>query len=669
MNNKIDRIKELIPILNEASYAYYTLDKPIMADIDYDKLYDELQQLEKQTGYIDQNSPTKRVGDVVLEGFKKIQHRSHLWSLDKAQTKETIQDFIYKCNRFVKDYNAIHHEKLPETQFIVSKKYDGLTINSSYSLGKLYQSATRGTGETGEDITVQSKTIIGLPHEIKDTEHNIDVHGEALMTKNAFRDYNNHLKDGEEPLKNLRNGAAGALRNLNVKETARRKLIVQIYDISYSDKQFISYVEMLQYLKDQNFPVIDYTICNNFDEVNNAIDNIESVRDDLQYDIDGAVVRLNDIKTSELMGYTEKFPKYAIAYKYKAEEVTTTLLDVEWNTGRTGKVTPRAKVKPVELNGAIVQYATLNNIDDIRRKDLRIGAKVFIRRSNDVIPEIMGIAEDNINSKTINAPVKCPACGSSLIRNGAHYFCENTLGCKPQLIKNIVHFTERKAMNIEGLSDKTIEQLMDANIINNVIDIYKLKDKKNEVLNIDRFGEKKFQNLIDNIEKSRTCKLSSFIYALGIEGVGEKTAKDITKVFNSIDKLCDCTVPDLLKVDDIGEITAYNIYDWFMNDINIKMLNELLKYIKFEEDKKVVNNKVDLSGKIFVATGKLEHFSRDSIKEKIESLGAKCNGSVSAKTTYLLTNDTDTGTKKNQDAKKFGVQIINENDFLKLIGE
>lgn len=664
--DKIQRIKELVQELNKYSYQYYVLDNPTISDIEYDKLYNELTILEKGTRFIEPNSPTTRVGDVILSKFEKVKHRTHLWSLDKAQTKDAVNDFVSRCHKFVMGYNRFHSDNpLPQPQYIVTKKYDGLTINSTYEEGSLKKSASRGTGEIGEDITAQSKTIINLPKNIKNND-NIDVHGECLMTENAFKEYNNNLKEGEEPLKNLRNGAAGALRNLNVKETARRKLITEFYDLSYSEKKFKTYVDTLEFMKEQGLTVADYKICNTFEEVSKAIDDIGEIRDSLQYDIDGVVIRVNDLRTCELMGYTIKFPKYGIAYKFEAEETTTKLLDVEWNVGRTGKITPRGKVEPVQLMGATVNYATLNNMDDIKRKNIKIGGKVFIRRSNDVIPEIMGNADDK--GTKISPPIICPSCGSKLIQDGVHYFCENTLGCKPQLIKSIVHFAERKAMNIEGISIKTIEQLMEANIVNTIIDLYKLKNKKQEILKLDRFGEKKFQNLINAIEKSKKCILSSLVYALGINGVGEKTAKDITKVFDSIDKLYNITIKELLKVDDIGDISANNIYNWFHDNNNIKLLKELLNYIIIEKEQKINIINSPIQNKVFVVTGEVFKFkNRRELQQKIELLGGKNTGSVSKKTDYLVNNDINSFSNKNKKAKELNIPIITEDDFIKMI--
>ncbi|WP_089041046.1 NAD-dependent DNA ligase LigA, partial [Clostridium acetobutylicum] len=409
-------IEDLIEKLNKYSYSYYVLDNPIVADKEYDIMYDELKRLEEETEYINPNSPTQRVGDIILDKFEKTHHKNKLWSLDKAQKKDEVKAFVNKCVKFVEQYNLTHSEKLPSPQFVVTQKLDGLTINCSYNESRLIKSATRGTGEIGEDITEQSKTILNLPNAINYSGE-IDVHGEALMTKNALEQYNSNLKVNETPLKNLRNGAAGALRNLNIKETARRKLVAQFYDLSYTDKKLKKYSEILLFLKSQGFNITEYNICNNFDEINQAIDNIGEVRSSLQYDIDGVVIRLNDIETSRLMGYTIKCPKYAIAYKFKAKETTTKLIDVEWNVGRSGRINPTAILEPVELAGVIVKRATLNNMDDIKRKKIKKGARVFLRRSNDVIPEIMGVTEETEGeTKEIEAPTICPYCGSEIVK-------------------------------------------------------------------------------------------------------------------------------------------------------------------------------------------------------------------------------------------------------------
>ena len=667
--NKIDRIKELIELLNKYAYEYYVLDKPTIDDKEYDLKYDELVKLEKETGYIEKNSPTQRIGDITLSKFRKVQHRNHLWSLDKSQTKEGILKFCENVKKFVREYNSIHKDQLPVPKFVVTEKYDGLTINCTYDKKELIQGATRGTGVIGEEITPQVKTIINLPKKINE-ENSTDVHGEGLMTKKGFNEYNSCLKNNEEPLKNLRNGAAGALRNLNSKETARRKLITIMYDLSYTNKNFKTYIETLEYMKKLGFSIPDYKVCNTFDEVNKAIDHIGNIRDNLQYTIDGVVIAVDDLKTRTLMGNTIKFPKWSIAYKFEAEQAITKLIGVEWNTGRTGKCVPTGIIEPVQIGDVVVKRVTLNNIDDINKKGLKLNADILIRRSNDVIPEALTVIHDSLNREDIQdikVPNTCPSCGSELIRDGVHYFCQNTLGCKAQLIKSINHFTERKAINIMGISEKTIQQLMDANILNTIVDLYKLKDKKENILKLERFAETKVNNLINAVEKSKTCKLYSFIYSLGIPNVGEKTSKDLVGQFNSLDILMNVSIDDLTKIDDIGEIVATSVYEYFHNEKNIEMIKELLKYINIEQNEVKTELKENpFMDKVVVATGTLKNYSRDGIKEKLESLGAKVTGSVSKKTDYLLIGDNVGATKTNK-ARECGTTIITEEKFENMI--
>lgn len=667
--NKIERINKLVQQLNRYAYEYYTQDNPTVSDKEYDTKYDELINLQQETGYIDNNSPTVRVGDKVMDGFEKVKHRNKLWSLDKAQSKEEVQDFTSKCDRFVNEYNRSHKDKLPKPQYVVTKKFDGLSINSSYDEnGLLIKSATRGTGILGELVLEQSKTIINLPHNINN-DSEIDVHGESLMTKQGFKDYNNSLKKGETPLKNLRNGAAGALRNLNVKECARRKLITQMYDLSYSEQQFETYVDTLRFMKDKGFTVAEYEICNSFDEIGDAIDRIGEIRDSLSYDIDGVVIVIDDMKTRELMGYTIKFPKWGIAFKFEAEETTTRLLDVEWNTGRTGRVTPRGLIEPVELTGATVEYATLNSIDDIKRKKVKINSRVFIRRSNDVIPEITGVAEDNKDSIEIIPPLTCNSCGSPLVQNGVHYFCENTLGCKAQLIKSINHFASREAVNIVGISEKTIEQLMDANIVNTVIDLYKLKDRKQEILKLDRFAEKKFNKLVDAIEDSKNCTLSALIYGLGIEGIGKKASQDITNRYNSIEQLQNVTIKELLKIDDIGDISSESFYSWFHDEKNIALLDELLTYINIQEEEKVeikdIKNNPLLDKHVY-PTGSFS-LKKSELKQKLEQIGAIVESGFKKSLDYLICANDTSRSGKVQKAIDNNIPLMTEDELMKIL--
>lgn len=662
-SDKVTRIKELIEELNKYAHEYYVLDNPSVSDKEYDKKYDELTKLEKETGIVLPYSPTQRVGDGVLAEFQKYTHKGRLWSLDKAQDIQEIREWHIRNKKAVDEYNSSHEDKLPELKYVITKKFDGLTINCTYDEnGILIKAATRGTGEIGEDITAQVKTIKALPLKINNNSV-IEVHGEAVMTKTAFEAYN---KKAETPLKNLRNGAAGALRNLNIKETARRNLSAFFYDVGYNEgTAFESYIEMMNFIKEMGFPQDDHIkVCSSVEEIEEELAAIEDIRNKLDYDIDGAVIVVDDMKTRNILGYTIKFPKWAIAYKFEAEEATTKLLDVEWNVGRSGRVTPTAILEPVELAGVTVKRATLNNMDDIQRKGVKIGCHVFVRRSNDVIPEIMGVVEESLKeSSEIEPPTICPYCGSELVQEGVHYFCENTLSCKPQMVKSIVHFGSREAMNIEGFSEKTAEQLFEKLQIKSIGDLYRIK--KEDLLTLEKFGDKKAQNLIDAIEKSKSCDLSSFIFALGIPNVGKKTAKDLVKKFKSLDNLQAASMEELTSIQDVGDIVAKSVIEFFKEEKIIQNINELLQLgvnPRYEEEE--ISESV-FSGKTVVVTGTLKNYTRSGIKEKLESLGAKIAGSVSKKTDYVLAGE-EAGSKYDK-AVELGVRILSEDEFEKML--
>ncbi|EOU1579574.1 NAD-dependent DNA ligase LigA [Clostridium perfringens] len=656
-------IEELVEELNKYAYEYYVLGNSSVTDKDYDKKYYELVDLEKETGYKLPYSPTQRVGDVILPEFKKYTHKARLWSLDKAQTLEEIREWHNRNVKFLEEYNRTSDEELPPLKYILTKKFDGLTINLSYDEnGVLVTGATRGTGAIGEDVTAQVKTIKSIPLKI-DCHDFLEIHGEAIMTTEAFEKYNS---EADTPLKNLRNGAAGALRNLNVAETAKRNLSAFFYDVGYKEgAPFKTYMEMLNFIKTKGFPMDDYIReCTTLDEIQKEIDYIRDIRFDLNYDIDGLVIAIDDIRTREFLGYTVKFPKWAIAYKFEAQEATTKLLDVEWNVGRSGRVSPTAILEPVELAGVTVKRATLNNMDDIARKGVRLGAEVFVRRSNDVIPEIMGVVPESLEgTKEIEEPKVCPACGAHLVHEGVHIYCENTLGCKPQMVKTIVHFAGREAMNIAGFSEKTAEQLFEKLDIRDISDLYKLEYEK--LLDLDKFGPKKAQNLLDAIEKSKDCTLEAFLYSLGIPNVGVKTAKDLVKRFESLENLEKATFEELVSVQDVGDIVARSIIEFFKEERTLKVINELLSLgVNPHYEKKEVLES-PFMGKTVVVTGTLENYSRTSIKEKLESLGAKVSGSVSKKTDFVIAGEA-AGSKYDK-AKSLGVTILSEEEFENMI--
>ncbi|MGL5646222.1 MAG: NAD-dependent DNA ligase LigA [Clostridium sp.] len=660
--DKREKMESLIKELNRYSYEYYSLDNPTVTDKEYDLKYDELAKLEKELNLILPYSPTVRVGDTVLDGFTKYTHKAKLWSLDKAQSIEEIQEWHNRNVKFVNEIRA-RGEELPDLKYIMTKKFDGLTVNLTYDEnGVLVVGATRGTGVVGENVTAQVKTIKSIPLKI-DTTDVFEIHGEAVMTTEAFEKYNETAK---VPLKNLRNGAAGALRNLNVRETANRNLSAFFYDVGYKEGEgFKTYKEMLSFIKENGFPMDDYMAeGTTISDIQKEIDYIKDIRFSLNYDIDGLVIAIDDIRTRELLGYTVKFPKWAIAYKFEAQEATTELLDVEWNVGRSGRVAPTAILEPIELAGVTVKRATLNNMDDIKKKEVRIGARVFVRRSNDVIPEIMGVVADSLEgSKEILPPEVCPACGSHLSLIGAHYFCENTLSCKPQMVKSIVHYGSREAMNIAGFSERTAEQLFEKLNIKSICDLYKLN--KEDLIGLEKFGPKKAQNLLDSIEASKECSLEAFIYALGIQNVGAKTARDIVAKFKSIEGLKNATFEELVSVQDVGDIVAKNVLDFFHEEKVIEIIDELLNLgVNPHFEEKEVEESI-FSGKTVVVTGTMQKYSRKEIKERLEALGAKVAGSVSKKTDYVVYGE-EAGSKLIK-AEELGVKTISEDEFENMI--
>lgn len=642
--DKIDRINELIALVEKHNYAYYTLDNPTISDKEYDDLYYELVRLEKETGYISPNSPTQKVGDVVLDKFKKVNHEKNLYSLNKAQTLEELRVWY-------DDMVSAGAEK-----FTFEYKYDGLRVVARYDNGLLKNCATRGNGLVGEDITAQVKTIRNVPKHIE-YRGKVTVMGEVLMRLSELDKYN---KTAEEPLKNARNAAAGALRNLDVSVTKSRNLDAFMYDILLSDKEFPSQEIVHKFLNDNGFDTFGFfKVVSEFEDIVQLIEEVDNRKNKLDILIDGVVIKVDNYSVREKVGYTAKFPKWAIAYKFEAQELTSKVKDVVWQVGRTGKLTPVCEIEPIELAGATVTHATLNNYDDIIRKDVAIGSTVFVRRSNEVIPEILGVAEHFEDSKKIDKPDYCPCCHEKLEYDGINLFCTN-LNCKERVVAKLSHFVSKNAMNIEGLSEKTIEALFDKLGLKNFVDIYNLTPM--ELTIVDGFKTKKINNLLASIENSKNRKLNNFIFALGINGVGDKTAKDIASKFGSLDTVMMAAAKELLDIKDIGEVIANNIVDYFKNEDNLSQIRQLLSIgISIETvDTKVVES--IFTGKTVVLTGTLDNMSRDQAKSILETMGAKVSGSVSAKTDFVLAGDA-AGSKLDK-AISLGVTVI-DLDFLK----
>ena len=621
--DKKKRMEELVDTLNNLAYHYYVLDKPIMSDYDYDVLYDELVNLEEETGVVLENSPTRRVGGEVLEGFKKVRHEVRLYSLNKCNDMLGLNKFIEDVKKVVKD-----------PRFTVEYKFDGLRIVARYENGLFVSAATRGDGEVGEDVTEQVKTIRSVPLSIS-YKGALTVAGEGVITLKNLEKYN---KTATEKLKNPRNAVSGAIRNLDPKETMKRNLDVVFYDlIKIEDEGKLKTQEDVQnFLLENKFLTGKlFKVCESASDIEKIIDDVDKVKSSLDIQIDGLVIKLNDLKERDQLGFTSKFPKWAIAYKFAPVEVTSILREVEWHVGRTGKLTPTAVVDPVSLAGATVTRATLNNYDDIMRKHLKLNSRVFIRRSNEVIPEILGLAENLENSHEIMLPKTCPSCHSDLVKNGVNVFCE-AQDCKEKSISRLVYFASKKCMNIEGLSDKIIALLYDKNIIKNFSDFYKLTESDFDGL--EGFQDKKIGNILRSVEKSKTCALSNFLNGLSIEGVGDKTARDLAKHFKTLNNVMYASYQDLINIRDIGEVTAKNIVDFFSKEENVNEINSLLSLnVKVGSEKtEDVDQNNFFYNKKFVLTGSLQSFTREEASRLIESFGGMTSSSVSKNTDYVL---------------------------------
>lgn len=652
-------MRKLVDWLNETAYQYYTLDAPTVSDREWDEKYDELVRMERETGVRLPDSPTRRVGGAVLPYFEPHTHLARLWSMDKAQSVDALRDWARRAEKLRAEANA----DLPAPEYVVEHKFDGLTINLTYENGQLVGAATRGNGVVGEEILPQVRTIRSVPLSIP-FQGRMEVHGEGFMRISVLEAYNRTAK---EPLKNPRNAAAGALRNLDPAVTAARRLDACFYDVGYIEgKAFANQREMMDFLRENRFPVSDCEIyCPTLERAIEAVREIEQTRGDLDYMIDGAVLKLCDFATRDALGFTDKFPRWAVAYKFEAEEVTTLLTDVTWQIGRTGKLTPLAHVEPVELAGATVRRATLNNWTDIQRKRVRIGARVWIRRSNEVIPEIMGrVDEFEPGERDVEKPAVCPECGSPLEERGAHLFCPNRDGCRRQIVMRLSHFAGRDAMDIDTFSEKTAEQLVDAGLLQEADQLYRLTAE--QLTGLDRFGEKKAAKLVAAIEASKHRRLDAFIYAIGIPNIGVKTARDLAERFGSMDALRAATAEDLTGMDDVGEIVAESVRGFFADPANRRLVDALLAEGVVPEAPQRPAEGGAFEGMTVVVTGTLASMSRAEAEEAVRQAGGKAAGSVSKKTSLVVYGEA-AGSKLTK-AQALGVPVADEAEFLRRLG-
>ena len=648
----LEEMQSLVDKINKYSYAYYTLDNPLISDKEWDALYDKLRQMEQETGVILPSSPTQRVGAEPLSSFKKVPHTHKIYSLDKAQSFGELSDWEAKNEKIV-NYTP---------KYSVEYKFDGLNLSLLYKGGQLVLASTRGNGTVGEDVTSQVKTIRTVPLEIK-YQGEVEVQGEAVMRVSELEKYN---KTTNEPFKNARNAAAGAIRNLDPKETAKRNLDFVAYNINYIEDNSMlkSQEDIKAFLAKNMFYVGDYfKIANSIDEVKSLISLVDSARKQLDILIDGMVIKIDSLKIREELGYTDKFPRGAVAFKFEAEETSTMLNDITWQVGRTGKLTPVAELEPVELAGATIKRATLNNYNDILRKKVKINSRVFIRRSNEVIPEILALAEEYNDSKEIEKPTKCPVCGAKLEETEGDLFCPNHNGCTKQIIERLAHFVSRNAMNIDGLSIKTIEALYHNFKVMHFSDLYKLK--KEQIASLEGFKDKKISNFFASLDSSKHPTLSSFIFALGIDNVGKKTAKQLAVRFNNLDNLINATPQTLAGLNDIAELTANYIHHYFADENNIAEIESLKEVGVVVQDAKEDTFSQKLMGMKFVLTGTLPHLTRNEATKLIEENGGEVMSSVSKSTTFVLAGE-EAGSKLEK-AKQLGINVISESEFYAML--
>ena len=650
-------MEDLVKKIEQHSYDYYVLDNPTITDFEYDKLIHELMDLEeKYPEYKINNSPTERVGGKVLEGFETVTHSVPMESLNDAFSKEEIEDFDKSVRRVISN---------PE--YVVEMKIDGLSVSLEYENGEFVRGSTRGDGIVGEDVTQNLKTIKSIPLHLTENIPYIEVRGEVYMPVSSFVELNQKREEAEQPLfANPRNAAAGSLRQLNSKITAERNLSIFIFNIQQiTGKELKNHKESLDYLKTLGFKVSP--TYNSFNSVYDAyaqIQKIGDMRGELGFDIDGAVIKVNDFEQRNLLGSTAKAPRWAIAYKYPAEQKETKLLDITIQVGRTGVLTPTAELEPVKIAGSTVSRATLHNIDNITNKDIRIGDTVIIQKAGDIIPEVVEVVTDKRTGNEIRytMPDKCPVCGTNVVREAdeAATRCVNP-ECPAQKIRNIIHFAGKDAMDIDGLGPAIIEQLTEHELIKSPADLYYLKYE--DLVDIDRMGVKSANNLIKAIEKSKDAGLDRVIFALGIRNIGSKAGRILAEKFGDIDSLADASEDSLTNIEDIGPIMAKSIVNFFSSTGSIDIIQKLrFAGVDLTYNKKSTDNRFE--GKTFVLTGTLPTFSRDEASEIIERFGGKTSSSVSKNTDFVLAGE-KAGSKLAK-AEQLGVKIIDEKEFISM---
>ena len=651
------RIEELTKLLNDAGYRYYVLDDPTMPDFEYDRLLRELEDLEKANPELAlPDSPTKRVGGQAVNTFGEVTHAVPLMSLQDVFSLEELDDFLVRTK-----------EAVPGAQFSVEPKIDGLSVALEYVDGRFFRGATRGDGNVGEDVTENLRTIRSIPMALEGAPARLIVRGEVFMPKKTFHALNEALEEnGEKTFANPRNAAAGSLRQKDPKVTAKRKLDILVFNVQLAEgKTFASHAETLEYLKSLHFKVIPYKLLSDVEKISKEVIRINEEREKLSCDIDGAVIKLDDLAARERLGNTAKFPRWAVAYKYPPEEKETLVEDIVIQVGRTGVLTPKAVVAPVRLAGTTVTNATLHNQDFISRLDIRIGDTVRIRKAGEIIPEILevNLSKRPEGTQPYLLPKKCPVCGAAVERDedGAFLRCTGA-ECPAQLSRNIAHFVSRDAMDIEGLGSAIVDSLIEKGAIRSPADIYYLT--MDELSGLWKSGAKAAQKLLDAIAASKSQDVSRLIFALGIRQVGAKTGKSLAAAFGSLDKLMEATLEELTQVPDIGEVTAESICEWFAQPQSRHMVRRLKEAGVNFESKRVVTD-TRFAGKTIVLTGALSRFTREEATEKIELFGGKASGSVSKKTSFVVAGE-NAGSKERK-ARELGIPVLTEDEFLEML--
>lgn len=658
MNNNISiKMDELIEKINKASYEYYALDKPTITDQEYDDYYNELMYLEAKYPELKRSdSPTNRVGGEAVSKFDKVTHRIPMLSFDDIFNEDEIVMFDERIRKII-----------PNPTYTVEPKMDGLSGSLLYEDGILVRAATRGDGVTGENITLNVKTIKSVPLKLRENI-DIEVRGEIYMSKSSFNKLNDEKRKNAEPLfANPRNAAAGSVRQLDSKITAKRELDYMAYFIpNPSDYGINTQYESLDYLKKLGF-MTNYKlnkVAHNVNEIIEYIDSLAAERPNLPYEIDGVVIKVNDLADEEKLGFTARVPRWGIAYKFPAIEVLTTLKEIKFTVGRTGKITPNAIFDPVHVAGSLVSKATLHNEDYCIDKDVRLGDIISIHKAGDVIPEVVEVKLDRrkVHSVPFKMIDKCPICGSDLIKKDANYFCPN-IHCPARHIEGLIHFASRDAMDIDGFGDQIVEDLYNMGYIKNITDFYKLDMYRDEMMTLEGYGEKSISNLLTGINNSKNNSLERLIYALGIRNVGKKTAKTLASIYKNMDNFINASYDELVDIKDVGNIIAKNIRNYFDDDNNIKLINKLKDYgLNMEYLGKEIKLDEEFVGKTFVLTGSLTSISRDDARTMIESLGGITSSSVSKKTDVVIVGD-NPGSKYDN-ALKLGITIWKEEEFL-----